>query len=324
HGAVLENMDIAARSHGYSLRPTLFPVRQGASSKGEQSPLVAAIEFQECPREDDPLLPFMTKRVTNRNPYKKRRHIDKEAIAALTSIPEETGLGELYLAGRVIDNSPLPWRERVRVRGKFSDDLRLLAKTVAIHDRMLFEDEKLHHFVFEHIRWSEKESLQTKDGMPIKTMGLNSLQIPAFKLLRNWGLVSFLNIFGLSRIIPFQSYKLCIGSSAMGLIQLPGTTPEDFVLGGRLLQRVWLTATKYGLAFHPMTGVTFLIQRLYLDREPGFSEAHKKLLEKAWGYIQRVFPVDRSKGMIMLFRVGYAPPPLVHAPRKAVDNVLLT
>jgi hypothetical protein len=48
-----------------------------------------------------------------------------------------------------------------------------------------------------------------------------------------------------------------------------------------------------------MTGITFLIQRLYLDREPGFSEAHKKLLEKAWDYLQRVFPVDRSKGIIM-------------------------
>jgi hypothetical protein len=324
HGAVLENMDIAARSHGYSMRPTLFPAirLRRTSSKGDQSSLIAAIEFQECQEDNDPLLPFLDKRVTNRNPYKKRKTIDKEVIAALMTIPEKIGLGELYLTGRVIDNPPLPWRERVRVRGKFSDDLTLLAKAVAIHDRMLFENEKLHNFVFEHIRWSEKESLQTKDGMPIKTMGLNSLQTPAFKLLRNWGLVSFLNIFGLSRIIPFQSYKLCLSSSALGLIQMPGTTPKDFVLGGRLLQRVWLTATKYGLAFHPMTGITFLIQRLYLDREPGFSEAHKKLLEKAWDYVQRVFPVDRSKGIIMLFRVGYAPIPSVRAPRRAVDDIL--
>lgn len=97
HGAVLENMDIAARSHGYSMRPTLFPARQGASSKGEQNTLVAAIEFQECPREDDPLLPFIAKRVTNRNPYKKGQTISKEVIAALTSIPEKIGIGELYL-----------------------------------------------------------------------------------------------------------------------------------------------------------------------------------------------------------------------------------
>ncbi|MDP3030410.1 MAG: hypothetical protein Q8O04_13175 [Deltaproteobacteria bacterium] len=305
HGAVLENMDIAARSHGYSMRPTLFSAirLRRTSSKGEQNSLIAAIEFQESPKVNDPLLPFITKRVTNRNPYKRKRHIDKEAIAALMSIPTGKNIGELYLEGG---------REKMR----------FLAKAVSIHDRMLFKNQNLHHFVFEHIRWSEKESLQTKDGMPIKTMGLNSLQTPAFKLLRNWGLVSFLNIFGLSRIIPFQSYKLCLGSSAMGLIQMPGTTPEDFVLGGRLLQRVWLTATKHGLAFHPMTGITFLIQRLYLDREPGFSEAHKKLLEKAWGYLQSVFPVDRSKGIIMLFRLGYAPIPSVRAPRRAVDDIL--
>jgi hypothetical protein len=73
-----------------------------------------------------------------------------------------------------------------------------------------------------------------------------------------------------------------------------------------------------------MTGITFLIQRLYLDGGAGFSEAPKKLLEKAWGYLQRVFPLDKSKGIIILFRVGYASPPPIRAPRKAVDNVLLT
>ncbi|MDP2993307.1 MAG: nitroreductase, partial [Deltaproteobacteria bacterium] len=304
HGAVLENMDIAARSHGYSMRPTLFPASAGGrtSSKGEQNSLIAAIEFQESPKVNDPLLPFITKRVTNRNPYKRKRHIDKEAIAALMSIPTGKNIGELYLEGA---------REKMR----------FLAKAVAMHDRILFENEKLHHFVFEHIRWSEKEASKTKDGMPLKTMGLNSLQTPAFKLLGNWGLVSFLNLFGLSRIIPFQSYKLCIGSSALGLIQMPGTTPEDFVLGGRLLQKVWLTATKHGLAFHPMTGITFLMQRIYIDGEPGFSETHKKLLEKAWGYLRNVFPVDKSKGIIMLFRIGYASIPSVRAPRRAVDDI---
>ncbi|HED00315.1 MAG TPA: hypothetical protein ENN18_08025 [Proteobacteria bacterium] len=71
-----------------------------------------------------------------------------------------------------------------------------------------------------------------------------------------------------------------------------------------------------------MTGITFLIQRLYLDREPGFSEAHKKLLEKAWGYIQPVFPVDKSKEIIMLFRMGYAPDPSAQAPRRTIEDVL--
>ncbi|MDD5451857.1 MAG: nitroreductase family protein [Desulfovibrionales bacterium] len=360
HGAVLENMDIAARSYGYSMCPTLFPVSQNASSKEEQSSLIAAIEFQECPREDDTLLPFITKRVTNRNPYKKRKTIDKEVIAALMSLPEETGIGELYLTG---DNLPSPLTPEIPPSpplqkggcgalyapldkegtplsppfphsggfaeakkkgdtGGFSEQIKFLAKAVAIHDRMLFENENLHHFVFEHIRWSEKEGLQAKDGMPIKTMGLNPFQAMAFRLLGNWALVSSLNIFGLSHMLPFQSYKLCLGSSAMGLIQMPGATPEDFVLGGRLLQRVWLTATKHGLAFHPMTGITFLIQRLYLDRELGFSETHKRLLEKAWDYLQSVFPVNRSKGIIMLFRLGYASPPPAQAPRRTVKQVL--
>ncbi|MEW6327824.1 MAG: nitroreductase family protein [Thermodesulfobacteriota bacterium] len=49
HGAVLENMDIAACSHGYLMRPVLFP-------EGEDNPLIATIEFRESPRKDDSLL----------------------------------------------------------------------------------------------------------------------------------------------------------------------------------------------------------------------------------------------------------------------------
>ncbi len=71
----------------------------------------------------------------------------------------------------------------------------------------------------------------------------------------------------------------------------------------------------------PLSALSF--QLCYLDRELGFSEAHKKLLEKAWGYIQRVFPVNRSKGIIMLFRLGYAPLSATRAPRRAINDVFL-
>lgn len=295
HGAAIENMNITARACGYRLNASLFP-------KGAKDSLIAGIKFQECPKEDDPLLPFITERHTNRNPYKKGRAISKDILHVLQSLSGDSP-AELHLTGD-------------------RNAKKLLGKAVAVNDRILFEHKELHHFLFSHIRWSEEEIRKTKDGMPIRSMGLNSFQIPAFKLLGKWGVVSFLNSFGLSRMIPFQSYGLCVNSSAMGLIQMPGTTPEDFVLGGRLLQKVWLTTAKYGLAFHPMTGVTFLIQHLQLDGGKEFSQSHKALLKKAWSYLEQVFPVAESKGIIMLFRIGYAPPPSVRAPRGAIEDIL--
>jgi hypothetical protein len=94
---------------------TLFPAirLRRTSSKGAQNSLVAAIEFhtprriyEECQEDNDPLLPFFDKRITNRNPYKKRKTIDKEVIAALTSIPEKIGIGELYLTSDDNKNNP--------------------------------------------------------------------------------------------------------------------------------------------------------------------------------------------------------------------------
>lgn len=296
HGAVLENMAIAARAHGFSISTTLFP-------EGKQPQLVARIQFQDAPRENDPLLPFITKRATNRNAYRKGKAIDKNVLDALMSLPAEIGFGELHLTES--------YKEK-----------KLLGGAVAVNDRMLFENRELHRFLFKHIRWSEQETSRMRDGMPINTMGLNAFQQRGFRLLSNWPLLSFLNNLGLSRLLPFQSYQLCLGSSAMGLIQMPGTTPENFVLGGRLLQRIWLITAQCGLAFHPMTGITFLAQHLQIDGGKEFSESHKALLKKAWEYLEQVFPVVESKGIIMLFRIGYAPPPPVRARRRAIDDIL--
>lgn len=294
HGALLENMGIAARLYGYGMDVSLFP-------KGREDCLVAAIGFRKDFKRDIMLSPFITKRQTNRNAY-QTNSIPKEIFDDLLSLPDATGNGELHLT-------------------RDYQQKRLLAKAASINDRILFESRELHRFLFEHIRWSKSELTATNDGMPLETMGLNRVQAHSFKLLRHWRILYLLNIFGLSRIIPFQTYQLCTHCSAMGLIQVSGNTPADFVAGGRLMQKIWLTATKHGLAFQPAAGITFLMQNLNENRIK-FSEAHQSHIIKAQHYIEGIFPINQSKGIIMLFRLGYAPALKIRTPRRPVDEIL--
>ncbi|MEE9542646.1 MAG: hypothetical protein V3V95_02545, partial [Thermodesulfobacteriota bacterium] len=297
HGALIENMDIAAKEAGFKMTAELFP-------EGEASSLVASIRFEggegEGAIEKDALYPFIETRCTNREAY-RAKGLEDSVKEALKGVTQETGHdnGKLFL-----------------IEEKFQ--LKIAAGVASLNDRLLFENQKLHDFLFAHIRWTKEEAEATRDGMDIRTLGLNPMESRIFKLLASWSTVKFMNRFGLSRMLPGKTFKVCKGSSAMGLIQMEGLSPKSFVLGGRLLERVWLKASSLGLAFQPMTGVPFLIQRLYLEEDPGLSQAHKTLLKDAEVALKKVFPIDKEKATIMLFRIGYAEEPRARSFRQDI------
>ena len=291
HGALLENMQIAAEGLGYEMTTVLFPY-------GDQERVVAEVQFKKATNKTDNLLPFIKKRCTNRWPYKRMR-LDSHAMGLLQSTANEAKAGELFIV-------------------EDQKEKEITARAASLNDRLLFENQRLHDFLFDHIRWNREEAEATRDGMDIKTLGLSALQSRLFSFLKSWQVVTKLNLLGFSRLVPFQSYQLCKDSSALGLILMHEVSPKAFVLGGRLLERIWLTATSLGLAFQPMTGITFLIQRLYMEDGKELSDTHKRLIHKAEEELKKVFPIDKEKAMIMLFRIGYASPPPVMSLRRRI------
>lgn len=284
HGALLENMRIAASSFGYDMAVELFP-------KGEKDSVIAAVEFKKSETRADALLPYIKKRCTNRRRY-LRVGLDESVSRALREEERNFPGGEVFIAGG-------------------EKEKKIIAGAASLNDRLLFENRRLHDFLFDHIRWTEKEAKETRDGLDIMTLGLNPVQRRLFKALKSWEFVKTLNRVGLSRLVPMQTYKLIKGSSAVGLVAMKGTSPGSFVAGGRLLERVWLRATSLGLSFQPITGITFLIQRLYLTDGEGLDNAHKDLLLGAEKELKRVFPIEKDNAIIMLFRLGYATTPVL-------------
>jgi hypothetical protein len=280
-------MDIASLELGYSMNVALFP-------KGDSDPHVASIRFQTREKLSQKLFPFLSSRCTNRRPYLKRP-LEEGASKALCEMARESG-GELDL-----------------VQDKTQK--RLVAKAVCVNDSVLFEQRDLHRYLFSSLRWSENEAQVTRDGLYIKAFELG-LASAGFRALKSWTFTKLLNTVGLGRFIPNLSYRLCMGSSALGLLQMNGVSSRSFFDGGRVLQRVWLTAASHGLAFQPMTGIAYLVQRLYQEEARGLSDRHKHLIMEAEKNLKQVFPIDRNKAMILLFRIGYASPPSARSLRR--------
>lgn len=296
HGALIENIMIASSTLGYNAKLRLFPDKINPN-------FVATVELEKSDIKDEPLYPYITRRSTNRKQYRP-----------IPLTPEQRS--DLFNMAKHLNNGEIRLLEKPQEKA-------LIAKAIGINDKLVFDNQNLHRFLFEHIRWTEEEAQRTRDGLYVKTLELTSLQTKGFKLLKNWSLLQTLNKFGLSRAIAKQAEKLCFSSSAIGIVIVGNNTDKDFLTGGRLVQRVWLEATRKGLSFQPMTGITYLIQRVLAGDTEGLSTANINLIMNAYEIIKTGFRLE-NETMVMLFRIGHGDPPSARSLRLPIESIVET
>ena len=89
---------------------------------------------------------------------------------------------------------------------------------------------------------------------------------------------------------------------------------------GRGLMRLWLEATRRGLAIHPW-GSPFLFQRLLEDRD-SLEGWERTALTRAAGAFGRLVGLERDRPVMLILRVSRGAPPSVRSLRRPVDEVL--
>ena len=291
HGAVIENMAIAAQHWGYKADIELFPDSTNPNH-------VARVNLTSATEECDPLYEAIVNRCTNRFPYER------------VDLPEED-LTKLFDAVKQVDN----------VKAYFVHNpqtIKRLANAIMVNDRLVFERQDIHHFFFDKVRWNKDQIESTQDGMPVDTLGLNSLDKLFFPLMRFWGFVNAANYLGLSRVIGLKCWNNCRNASLLGQITVKKADKQGFVNAGRAMQRVWLEATRQGLAFQPIIGLPLLIYRLKQNALQAFSARHRQMVEQAEKSLVEWFEIDQSETMIVGFRIGKGQPVLTKTQRKSV------
>lgn len=93
--------------------------------------------------------------------------------------------------------------------------------------------------------------------------------------------------------------------------------------GGRAMQRVWLTATALGLAFHPMTALPYLLARLGRGKGEGLTAEDQQQLTEFGKSYRHLLPIPDDHAEIMLFRLAKAELPTVRSLRRGLDEILM-
>jgi nitroreductase len=293
HGALLENMAVASRALGYEIAVATFPDKANRDH-------VASVFLKKSKPKDEPLYPYIEKRTTNRKRYDSKPLSEEEKEVLLKASEPYAGCTLRLVEGK---------RKKT------------VCKAIGENDRIVFENRRLHRFLFDHIRWTEEEALRTRDGLHIKTLELPVMDTLGFRLLKKWKVTQCMNALGSSRMVARRARKLCRSAGALGLVAVRENAADGFLSAGRVFQRAWLEASRMGLSVQPMTGITFLIQKVLLGQTGGLSETHIESIRLAHKSVRSAFDVGLQIPTV-LFRVGRAKPPSGKSLRIPGDDVV--
>lgn len=249
----------------------------------------------------DPLADSVWLRTTNRRMY-ARKPVEAFSQAELSAAASPS---QLFLV-----ESP----------GK----LKTLGRLLFLADRIRVERRDLHEHFIGMTRFDPPDGAGSDDGLPLKNLYAGSAGEAFLRLTRPWSAMQAANRVGLGRLVAMHSKMSMEKSPLAGLLCVKSPSRADFLSGGMALERVWLTATRHGLAFQPMTAITLFWLRWKLEGPEAFSPEHRRLLEEVWPGFQGLFPqLGQDCWPLMLFRAGHARPIEYWTPRRDAGAVVV-
>ena len=289
-GACIENMLIAAAHLGLETQVAYFP-------EPDDQQHVARVSLFQGTNLSDSLYPAIAERTIN------RKEFSGGALSTVQTLA-------LRASARQVSGATLLLHQDAQ---KISE----AAELVACSDRLVFENPFLHGFLFDHLRWTPAEAENSRDGMDIMTLELAPQNKFIFPLLKHFNFVRLVHGLGATRLIAANARRLMLSASAAGLVSITTGSDVSWLSAGRLLERVWLEATRIGLSFHLMTGITLLLQKVREGDVAGLSKSNLRLLNKAEVLLIKL--TGDAASAALLFRVGFCGPPSARSLRKTVS-----
>jgi hypothetical protein len=282
HGALIENLVIAASHFKYKADVVLFPDPSDHLHTAD----IVLTPGEGGGKRESVLYSTIVQRSTDRNPYASSP-IPLAAKEALQRIPSELGIDARVL-----------FAEGERL-------IRKVASGVVAQVVLLFSHKLLHDEFYHTIRWNRKAVDESRDGLDILTLELSFFNWFMFKyILRPWFFVKTLSLVGIQYIAAeIESLLLYRHAGAYCAIVLPNETREDYIKAGRILERVWLSATQYGLSIQPTQAIILLKKTLDVRPEQ-YTASHSRLIVAKRKMIDEAFDL-KGEHILYLFRIGF-------------------
>ncbi len=297
-GTAIENVSIMSAELGYKMSSTLFPI-----SNNEK--LISVFTFEKNNSVGSSHLhPFLFKRCTNRK---------KGEFSPIN----ENILDEIKSNGENVND----------VFINFTCDkkqIEKISKIVAVAERVRFLNPQGHHdFYSKEIKWNDKGDKIITEGLDIKTLELSYADEIGLKVASDPKIIELLNKWNAGFAFEKLSYKTICTSSAIGLISMPCYNNENWINGGRAVQRAWLSATKNRLAFQPVSAPLFLHLQIANGGENNFSAKEINEIETCYSGLKEIFPELKKNAGLFMFRLSHAAPPQAHSLRKSINELFL-
>jgi nitroreductase len=191
-----------------------------------------------------------------------------------------------------------------------------IAEVAARSDRIRMLHPEGHRDLVREIRWTKEEAERERDGIDLTSMELTAAEHAGLRMLRFERVAELLRDWKRGRSLEKLTRNAVLSSSAIGLITAPRDSIADRFTVGRALERVWLTATRLGLALQPHTASLFLFARALGNGGADFdAETTAELL----GLQARLRGVFQPSGTeLFLFRLFPGSEPLARSLRRPV------
>ncbi len=275
HGALLENIKISSLAAGYIAN--IFTEKTSTNPN-----LIAEVGFTPTEKKEIDLFQYIKKRATNRTKYKNLKLDPAQKQYLLSGLEPNLLIAE------------------------DAEKISKLSFCISQGDRMIFENKFVHSFLFDHIRWSEKEELQKKDGLYLKAMELNPIQRGIFKFVKKWSRMQILNKIGFPKMAVKSNEELYKHGCGFGAIILDKDTKENYLKVGEIMQIFWLRATKLGLGLQPLTGIPLLASLINTGNwQEYLTNSQKDLIMSQYQKIKDIFGLDENRQIGFFFRFGF-------------------
>ena len=294
-GTAIENLELKARDLGIRVSENLFPLV-------DEPKLIAAFSFAYSAIEKHELSRFLTIRCTNRKKGNGKKLTDNVVQDLQQAVGEFSNVKLKILTGD----------EQIRQVASIAGEAEKLRLFIPQGHYELFEKE---------LRWTPEESVETKDGLDIRTLELSSKDAIGFRVARDPRAVGLVTTWGLGRALENMTADLVKTASAVGLIVASEFDRVALVEAGKAVERMWLGATKNKVSMQPVLASVLHFARLKHGKDAvGMPEWIQKRFGELKGAFDDVFDNTNSEESVFLFRLFYGDDPQVTSLRLDTDQ----
>lgn len=296
-GCCLENLRLEAGNAGLSLNIRTH----GSVEVPELIATIGTTDSTETTVQTDPLSAVMALRCTNRR-VASDADLDSVILEELRNTVTEAVPEALV---QIVTERPVI--EKVAALCGAAERVRMLNPLSHLD---MFSRE---------MRWTPAEAERSGDGVDIRTLDLGLSDRTGISVAADAEAVAMLRDWKVGRGFEKFSRKVIATSAAIALVRIPGFTRESTLEGGRAVQRLWLAATKAGLAVQPISAPVFMGLHERFDRRGLYSVDERKELSDILNGLRSHFPAHASEPFFLL-RLGHAEPPSVRSLRRPLNE----